>query len=242
MKLVTRIQRSLAEYARIYQRMTAQKGARETLFGVVITVTLLSGYFLHQYWVRQREESAFVALQDVMHAYTKAQQAVMSIAHDDMEKIAQEWESVEVLLEALEKEHAGSYLAPYFSLYRAQISLSKGEGADAARALVDRALGQMSSGSAMWNQVKLLHIRLSFDSTQDDVKAKALQDLQKMAASEKDIAWEEATYLLGVYHSSQGQEDAAHAEWQKIVDKANKDMVLSSPWLKLVQERLQIIE
>ena len=213
------------------------------LYSGIVTVTfailLAAGYFAHGYYVQQRETRAFVGFREVVNSYREARDAVKDLS--DKDKIAEQWQNVEFLLDAVYGENTSSYLAPYFLMYRADIMLAKGESVDVVREEVDRALRMIPFDTALYNLFLLKRIKMGLDSQDAQVRENSLRDLTELASSPKRHMYEEAVYLLGLYQINNGNIPEARETWNRLLDDSVEipDYVGESPWKKVVDDKLK---
>jgi len=239
MSFQTEISKKVSIYYELMQKKYSAKYVREVLIGLGISVALVGGYFLHQWHIHHREQNAFVALVDVVESFSHSQKLAQGFDQKkDKEKIEKAWNDTETFLDALYKEHQGSYLAPHFLLYKSQIILEKEGDVDKARELLEKALTQISKKSELYSLFNMTRIKMSFDSEKKEVQEASLKDLIAISQSPSDVAYQEALYVLGVYYISVGDESKAQESWKRLVDSADKDAILFSPWVKLAKDKI----
>lgn len=210
------------------------------LFAVFV-VLLSGGYFARQYFVHQRETRAFNGFREVTKSFQDAQKLVKDLT--DQEKINERWEDVEILLDEVYNQNSGSYLAPYFLMYKAQIRLEKGEDVDSVYEDVDKALRMIPFDTPLYNLFLLKRIKMGLDSAKDSVRNSALEDLKDLAGASHRYMHEEAVYLLGLYQINNGELDAAQETWKALQDEKLDDVGYSvdSPWKKAVAEKVKSV-
>lgn len=237
MSIYTQVQKNMNHYYELLKKQYSAKYVKEALLGIGIILSLFGGYFLHDYYVKHREEKAFGALIEVVESFEKAQYAAMG-AGVDKKKIEEEWSDVETLLDSLYHDNMGSYLAPYFMMFKAQIELEKGGSPDIARETITKELGNIPQGSELFSLFDLKRIKLGFDSKDNKVREESLKSLEMIAKDKTSYVYEEAAYLLGAYYMHKGQSDKAHEIWKELVKDADKTALLESPWVKQAEEKL----
>lgn len=235
--MYAQVQKNITNYYQILKEQYSVKYVKEFVLGVGIIVCLLGGYFLHGLYVKRREAKAFGALTDVIESFEKAQYAALS-NEKDTSKMAGTWEDTEVLLDALYKEHMGSYLAPYFLLYKAEIVREKGGTLDESRKILQDALIQIPKHTPLFELFELKKIKMSFDSSDKDVKDSALKDLVDFVQDDKKVVFEDALYTLGLYYFYQGDMAKAQESFKRLVKYEDKDALIKSPWIKRAQDKL----
>lgn len=244
MSTYAQVQKNISGYYKMLMKQSSAKYVKETLLGLGILASLFLGYFLHSYYVQKREQKAFGALVEVIDSFEKSQYEMLS--HDknqDQEKVVSAWQDTEVLVDALYKENSGSYLAPYFLMFKSQILLERGGDVDKARAILEEALQQVPKSSEMYSLFNLKRIKMSLDSLDEKTREQALHDLVGLTKNEEGCAFEEASYLLGSYYISMGEKDKAVKVWENVVKFADdKKTLLESPWVKQSQEKLHSIK
>lgn len=243
MSLYAQMQKNISSYYKMLTEQSSAKGAKETIFGLVIAIALVAGYFLHSFYVKKREEQAFGALAEVIESFEKTQyETVHSEKKADTEKDANAWQDTEVLIDALYKQNSGSYLAPYFLIFKSQVALEQGKSVDEVRLMLESALSKIPKKTALFDLFNLKRIMMSFDSQDEAVRKNALSDLIALAANEQGYSFEEASYLLGSYYVYQGDIQQARQVWEKVVKAADKKALLQSPWVKQAEEKLESIK
>ena len=243
MSIYKEVQKNLAGYYKILKEQYSVKYVKEFLLGASIIISLFVGYFVHSFYVKRREAKAFGALYEVVESFEKTQYTMLtSDKQKDKEKIENAWQDTEVLLDALYKEHIGSYLAPYFLLFKAEIVKEKGGTVDDARKVLEDALTQIPKHSSLFDVFELKRIKMSFDSKDESTQKQALKDLEVFASNEDGVMFEEALYSLGAYYIYQGDIAQAHETWNKLIKLADKKALIKSPWVKLAEEKLGLVQ
>lgn len=241
MSIYTQVQKNMNRSYEILKKQYSAKYVKEAVLGIGILLALFGGYFLHDFYVNHREQKAFGALIEVVDSFEKAQYASMG-AGVDKNKIEEEWSDTEKLLDSLYQDNMGSYLAPYFMMFKAQIELEKGGSPDEARKVVKEALGNVPQGSELFSLFDLKRIKLEFDSKDEKVREQAVKDLEEMAKDKTSYVYEEAAYLLGAYYMYKGQTDDAQNVWKELVEGADKKALVQSPWVQQAEEKLGSIK
>ncbi|MBM18359.1 MAG: hypothetical protein CL947_04810 [Epsilonproteobacteria bacterium] len=243
MSTYAQIQKNIADYIKVLKEQASAKYVRETLLGLGILASLFVGYFLYGYYVKHREEKAFGALIEVIEKFEQTQyEMIASAKNKDAEKIAEAWQDTEFLIDALYKQNMGSYLAPYFLMFKSQVILERDHDVDVARKTLQEALQQIPKDTALHSLIDLKRIKMSFDSQDEKVKKSALQDLEALSKSENGYSFQEACYVLGSYYLSQGDMQQAVDVWERMLHNVDQKALLTSPWVKQVEEKLNSIK
>ncbi len=239
MSMYSKLHRTFSSHYASFQEQFSSKYAKEVFIGTAVLAVLAVGYFLNTKYVQSREERAFVALSEVIESYTQAQQETQNLDPiKDHEKIQLAWTDAQAFLDALHKEHMSSYLAPYFLVFKSQIMLEKDHNLEAAMGVLDEALLQMPKNSEMSSLFQLKRIKMGFDSDKSEVQKQSLADLVTMTQDLKNPSFQEALYLLGLYYVHAGDIEKSQEAFKRLVDHADKDALLVSPWVKQAKEKL----
>ena len=242
MSAYAKMQKSIANYYHMLKEQYSVKYMREAFIALLLVVCFGGGYFLHKFYVVNRERQAFVALSEVVHSFLQSQQQAQSLENvDDKEKNQQAWQDTEILLDALYKENINSYLAPYFLVFKAQIILERDHDLNQAIAIMDDALTNISKSSELGSFYHMKRIKMGLDSSNSAVKAKALADLISFSQDEKSYVYQEALYELGLYYLSIGENQKAMQQFDTLVKTSDVAALLKSPWVLLAQEKLGIV-
>lgn len=242
MSAYAKMQKSIANYYHMIKEQYSVKYMREAFIGILLVVCFGGGYFLHQFYVTNRERQAFIALSEVVNSFLQSQQQAQSV-HDvaDKEKNYQAWQDTEILLDALYKENINSYLAPHFLVFKSQIVLERDHDLNQAIKIMDDALANISKQSELGSFYHMKRIKMGFDSSDSAVKAKALSDLIAFSKDEKSCVYQEALYELGLYYLSIGENQKAMQQFDTLVKKSDTTALLKSPWVFFAQEKLGVV-
>lgn len=239
MSAYTKIQKSITSYYASLQSQYSAKYVKEAMIGLALLVALGGGYVLNRWYVQHREQKAFEALSEVVVSFNQTQRLVQSLDPiKEHEKIEQAWNDTLLLLDALYKEHMGSYLAPYFLVFKAQVVLEKDHNLVESMQILDEALPHMSKNSELGSLFHMKRIKMGFDSEDEKIRDQSLRDLELAAQDVSNFAYQEAQYLLGVYYVAQGQIAKAQATWKELITASDEAALVKSPWVKLAQEKL----
>lgn len=242
MSMYKNIQRSVTSYYASLQQQYSAKYVKEFTIGLALLVALGGGYVLNRWYTQHREQKAFEALSEVVASFSQTQRLTQSLDPvKDKEKIEQSWNDTLLLLDALYKEHMGSYLAPYFLVFKAQVVLEKDHNLVDSMKLLDEALPHMSKNSELGSLFHMKRIKMGFDSEDEKTREQSLHALEQTAQDASSFAQQEAQYLLGVYYVAQGQVAKAQATWKELVATADSAALVKSPWVKLAHEKLGLV-
>lgn len=239
MKMHTKWLNSVKAYYESIQEQYSIKYLKEALIATLLIVCVGGGYFLNKFYVTYREQQAFVALSEVVESFMQSQRTAQSLdPAKDKDKITQAWSDTEILLDALYKEHANSYLAPYFLVFKSQIILDRDKNLQEAIQIFDQALSSISRKTALGSLYHMKRIKMGFDSNDALEQEKSLKKLIEISQNSKEFAYQEALYLLGVYYIAQGDEQKSQESFSKLVEAQDPQALLKSPWMILAQEKL----
>jgi hypothetical protein len=234
-----------AYYTKMSQQYSA-KYVKEATIGIGLLAALIGGYFLNSWYVKNREEQAFKDFSSIVSSMQQNEQIIQALdPQKDKEKIDQAYNDVLLLIDALYKEHVGSYLAPYFLALKSQIILEQTNNYQEAVTILDQALNGMDKKSDLGSLYYLKRIKMGFDSTDTKEQEKSFKELEILANDQTNVMQQEAQYLLGAYYASLGQITQAQEVWKKLInasgelsDRSDDTDLLKSSWIKLAQEKL----
>lgn len=239
MNMYRRIQKHVMSYYGTLIEQYSAKYVKEALLGVSLLLILGGGYLLNSWYVERREHRAFEALSEVLTSYTRALRATQGMNRvQDADKIKHAWDEALMLLDALYKEHMGSYLAPYFLAFKSQIILEKDNNVVESLQLLDEALARMQKKSDLGCMFHLKRIKMGLDSSDEKNQKESLEALVRMAQDKTLPSYEQAAYALGAYYMVQGQIAEGQKIWKQLIDSVSSTEMLQSPWVKLAQEKL----
>lgn len=240
MSLYAQVQKNISNYYKKFTQQTSAQYAKETIIGVGIVASLIVGYVSHSFYVKRREQQAFEALAEIIDSFEKVQNEKKYAGSDANSENA--WQDTEILIEALYKQNSHSYLSPYFLIYKSQVALERGASVDEVLKILEDALEKIPKKTALFELYNLKRILMSFDSADENVRKSALHDLIATTKDEKGYSFEEASYLLGLYYISQGDMQNARDAFENMLKLADKKALLSSPWVKQAEEKLESIK
>ena len=242
MALYAQTQKNISNWFKNFKQQASGQYAKEALLGGIL-LGVAAGYFGYGFYAKNREQQAFGALSEVVDSFEKAQyDNLHSEKGADKDLSENKWQDTEILLEALYKQNKRSYLAPYFLIFKSQIILERGGSIDEALKILEEALEKMPKKSSLFEFYNLKRILMSFDSQEELVRKEALHDLIATAKDEKGYAFEEASYLLGIYYISGGDMQNARDVLENALKFADKKALLPSGWVKQIEEKLESIK
>lgn len=238
----TQITKKVKVYYNIVMQKTNAKYVRETLIGAVILVAMVTGYMLNHWYKSYKDTKAFSGLLEVSRAYEKAEEyGKKQQATRSKEDVRDPWEDVDVLLDAASSSNASSSLAPFFILYEAQLTLEQDHDQEKALSLLEKGLSKLSSGSVFYSLFNMKRIKMALDSEKPEVRKSALIDLIKISQDPTNYSFDEALYVLGVYHLHENKLQDAIDAWKRLVENQPKNSLIVSPWAKHAQEKLKAL-
>lgn len=234
------ISEKIKELYKQFSEKTKAKYVKEALLGTAILVIMFGGYMAHDWYKSYKSSKAFAGLLEVSKSYEKAleidkkQEALRS-----KDNVANPWEDVDVLLDAASASSSGSNLSPFFLIYEAELTWKQDKKLDKAVELMKKAVSQFSSSSIFYHIFNLKRIKMQMDSSDAALQKDALVDLTKLSQDPSGYCFEEALYLLSMYHLYNNKLSDAVEAWKRLVEnKAPKSLVIS-PWVKQAQEKLK---
>lgn len=241
MSFYVQVQKSITSACNIVKDKTSAQYVKETLVGAGVVVMLFIGYGAHSFYIKKREERAFSALIEVSDSFDRTQ---YEVEHDsDLKNNNKEaaWSDTEALVDALYKQNSGSFLAPYFLIFKSQIALERGASVDEVIATIEEALKLIPRKTSLFELYDLKRILLSFDSHDEAMRKEALNALIAAAKDEKSYSFEEASYMLGLYYLSKNDMLQASQAFERLLDKSDAKGLFVSPWIKQAEEKLASI-
>lgn len=239
MSMYSKMKKNIAYY---YNNLTDQysdKYVKQATIGFFLLAAFFGVYFLNNWYKTNREQKAFEAITEVIHSYNQAHQTVMGLdSVKDKEKIEQAWVDVVILLDALYKEHAGSYLAPVFLQYKSQVVLQKDHNVDHAFEILQSAIAACPKTSTIASILNMARIKMGFDVSDSQQQERSLNDLKELAKDTKNVCYQEALYTLGNYYVSVNQIAQAQDTWKELINTADDAPLFKSVWVKLAQQKL----
>ncbi len=238
MNLYTYIQQSVRDSYDFFLDYTKKPYVKEVLMLATLGLCLGLSHFGYRWYMKQQDMKAFSALVEVARSYETAVQKSRS-AHNESEE--NPWEDTEVLLQAFIDAHAGSNLAPYFTMYQAQLALDKDNDYQTACDCMEKGLKKLSKSSVFYDMFSLKYTKMLLDHPDNAVVKKALQDLENIAQDRSNYCSSEALYLLGAYYQFHGDMDKAVNFLKILAEEYSEQAIVVSPWAQLAQEKLKTL-
>ena len=238
MNLYTYVHQSVCDSYDMLIDYTKKPYIKELLIASLGAVFLGLSHFGYRWYMKQQDMKAFSALVEVARSYETAAQKARSARNASEEN---PWEDTEVLLQAFVVAHAGSNLAPYFTMYQAQLALDKDHDYQAACDCMEQGLKKLSKSSVYYDMFRLKYIKMLLDSADEAVRAKALNDLEAIAFDRSNYSSSEALYVLSAYHQFHGNMDKSVEALKALAEDYAEQAIVVSPWARLAQEKLKTL-
>ena len=244
MNLYTHVHQTVQEKYVAFVSYTKKKYVKEVLLAGAMTLVAVAGYFAFEWYQRRQNVQAFAGLVEIVKAYEDALVKVRELENKPaQEQTENPWEDVQLLLEALSSTHKSSSLSPFFTIYQAQLALDADHDYDKACQLMEQGLRRMSKNSPFYDMFVMKRIKMLLDSPMQDVREKAIAQLEKISEQKDNYAMQEALWLLGSYHAFYGNIEKAIVAWQKLaVQEESDSVIIGSPLVKQAQEKLKTLQ
>jgi tetratricopeptide (TPR) repeat protein len=243
MNLYTHVQQTLQDRYVAFVSYSKKKYVKESLIAAAALVFAVGGYAAFGWYQKRQNIQAFAGLVEISKAY----EAALAKSRELQNKPAEEqtenpWEDTQLLLEAIASTHASSSLSPFFVIYQAQLALDADGDFDKACKLMEQGLRRLSKKSPFYDMFNVKRIKMLLDSPMQDVREKAIKDLEQVAAQKDNYYAQEALWTLGSYQAFYGNMDQAIAAWKTLAQESssNKDLI-NSPWVSQAQEKLKTL-
>jgi tetratricopeptide (TPR) repeat protein len=243
MNLYTHVQQTLQDRYVALLNFSKKKYGKETLVATAALLLAVGGYAAFGWYQKRQNIQAFAGLVEISKAYeaavTKARELQNKPADEQTEN---PWEDTQLLLEAIASTHASSSLSPFFVMYQAQLALDADHDFDKACQLMEKGIRRLPKNSPFYDMFNLKRIKILLDSPMQDVRNKAVQDLEQVAAQKDTYYAQEALWTLGSYQAFYGNMDQAIAAWKTLAQDGTSDKeLISSPWVSQAQEKLKTL-
>ncbi|MDP3788080.1 MAG: hypothetical protein Q8Q60_02020 [Candidatus Chromulinivorax sp.] len=243
MNLYTRVQQSVQSHCSDFAQYSKKKYVRESLLGVAVLALVGAGYCGYAWHQKRLNIQAFAGLVEISKSYeqslTKSREQQSLPADAPKEN---PWEDTQLLLEAIASANSGSSLAPFFVMYQAQLALDADHDYDKACQLMEKGLRGLSKNSVYYDMFTMKRMKMLLDSPLQDVRDKAVLELEKVGSQKSNYYAQEALYTLGAYQAFHGNMDKAIAAWITLAEQPQSDKALiSSPWVTQAQEKLKTL-
>lgn len=243
MNLYRNVQQNLQEKYVAFLSYSKKKYVKESLVVAGALFLALSGYAAFGWYQQRQNVQAFAGLIEISKAYEAALAKVRELeSKPEEERTENPWEDTQLLLEAIAGTHASSSLSPFFVMYQAQLALDADHDFDKACQLMEQGLRRLAKNSPFYDMFNLKRIKMLLDSPMQDVRDKAIADLERVAAQKDNYYSEEALWTLGSYQAFYGNMDQAVAAWTTLAQEGQSEKALiSSPWVSQAQEKLKTL-
>jgi len=105
---------------------------------------------------------------------------------------------------------------------------------------MEKGIRRISKKSPFYDMFNIKRIKMLLDSPMQNVREKAVQELQQVADNVNNYYAQEALWTLGAYQSHQGNLTAAIEAWKKLAQEGQSEKALiSSPWVIGAQDKLK---
>lgn len=213
----------------------------EDKYTLAFTVALLCA---GAYWggkelsLRYRKHTGGKAQIVVAEAVEEYDKALYNYFEKDggQELALQQFDDVQIAFDTVLKQHSGSSLIPYALSLKSDAFALKGDFKEALSVL-KAGVSKMSSSQPAYYLLKTKYALMQIDADQSKEGLAALRDL---AFDTSNPTFDTAAFFLGYYYWTQHNKDKAREAWKQLETTANSKMKnATSPWLMLVQEKLQ---
>lgn len=243
MKLYNQVHQSVQDHCATFADYSKKRYVKESLIGIAALAFMVAGYCGYAWHQKRQNIQAFAGLVEISKSYeqalTKAREQQSLPADTQKEN---PWEDTQLLLEAIATANSGSSLSPFFTIYQAQLALDAEGDYDKACALMEKGTRRLSKNSPYYDMFTMKRIKMLLDSPMQDVRDKALHELEVVAAQPTNYYVQEALWTLGAYQAFHGNMDAAVAAWTTLAQQVQSDKeLISSPWVSQAQEKLKTL-
>ncbi|MGZ6251218.1 MAG: hypothetical protein ACXWL2_04260 [Candidatus Chromulinivorax sp.] len=243
MNFYTQIQHIFqSQYAMLLEK-SKNPQVRQAVFASALACFAAGAYFGFNWYQKRKDMHAFAGLVEIAKAYDQAvskAQELASKSEDEQEE--NPWEDVQLLLQAIATANQGSSLAPFFTMYQAQLALDADHDYDTACSLMQQGLNRMSSDNPYFEMFQLKYIKMLLDSPMQDVRDKAVEQLQNIATQQNGYCYQEALWILGQYQMYQGHQDKAIEAFKALATcEQSVQTLISNPWVIAAQEKLKAL-
>jgi tetratricopeptide (TPR) repeat protein len=243
MNLYTQIQKTVRSHYAAWVDYSKKKYVKESMIAASIMILMVVCYIGFGWYQKQQNIKAFAGLIEISKSY---EQAITKIR--DQESLSDEakdenpWEDTKLLLEALSTAHASSSLSPFFVMYQAQIALEADQNFDKACNLMEKGVRRLPKNSPYYDMFNVKRIKMLLDSPMQNIREKALQELQRIADQKENYYMQEALWTIGAYQAAHHNMPAAIEAWKILAqDEESDNALISSPLVKQAQEQLKTL-
>lgn len=243
MKLYTRVHLAIQDHCSALAEYSKKKYVKESLIGVAALAVMIASYCGYAWYQKRQNIQAFAGLVEISKSYEeslkKAREQESLPADAPKEN---PWEDTQLLLEAIASANSGSSLYPFFVIYQAQLALDAEHDFDKACQLMEQGARRLSKNSVYYDMFTMKRIKMLLDSPMQDVRDRAVCELEKVASQKTNYYAQEALYTLGAYQAFHGNMDAAIAAWTALAqENQSEKSLIRSPWVEQAQEKLKTL-
>jgi len=192
---------------------------------VFVLVALLL-YFGRQKFISWREMEAQKSLAEIitrLHEYKKGSSDTQAL------------ENFHQTIDIEQKKHSNSYIAPYFSVVKAEVFIIEENLPGALEALDDALVFQTDSVTKSIITTKRALLLLDMDPEQ------GIEKLKELASNKDNVVSDIAQFYLGRYYWVQNDIDAATKVWRDFVDEQSQYRISQSPYTVEVKTLLSTL-
>lgn len=185
-----------------------------------------AGWYGWHWYIERKGAQAQQLMSDCMDEYRKAQTSTDSL-----------WKEVELASSLAHTQAAGTSLEPFFVIMQAQAQAAQGN-VDTALELMGQALAQLPTDSVYRSYFLVTQALLKLTASSEAVVHDGLQQLQTIAADEKNLFADLAAYQLGQWYWLHDKTTEAKEFWQRLADNAS---LTGSPWREQAVQKLAVL-
>lgn len=213
----------------------------EDKYTLAFTVVLLcagsywGGKELHLRYKKHTGGKAQIVVAEAVEEYDKALYNYFE-KEGAQELALQQFEDVQIAFDTILKQHSGSSLVPYALALKADTFALKGDFKEALT-ILQTSISKMSSSQPVYYLLKTKYALMQIDA---DQSKEGLAALRELAFDASNPTFDTAAFFLGYYYWTQHDKDKAREAWKQLETTENSKLKsATSPWLMLVQEKLQ---
>ena len=201
-----------------------------------IAVAFFGGREGYRMYIDSRESAAQVVMAEAFEEYDKALYNLLQ-GKDSQELADQQFDDVKIAFDTVLQNHASSSLVPYALAFLSDVAVHKGDKQKAIT-LLGESLSKMSSTTPGYYILKTKLALIQLDAGSVD---SALKDLHGLAFDQDNLSADMAAFFLGSYYWSIHDKVKAREAWGQLEASDKDSASATSPWLSIVQGKLQQI-
>lgn len=210
---------------------------REITIGTALIVVFGGGYVGYQFFISSREQRAYKAFSESHDLYEQA----LASDFSPEQKSKGLWEEVELAFNTGYRQNASSKLAPFFLAFQAEALARQGKQSDALN-VMNTLLSQLHTTSPFYGLYAAKRALMKLDMPTDAAKSEGINELKALAEDGFNQSRDAAMYYLGEYYWSQNNQAQALSYFKNIKDLGTQGKnPTPSPWLEIVQDRLETV-